>query len=174
MAKRKQPVRAKSSSVPDFFDLLRRGTHALQAGQAEEARKLLEQAHKLKPEQAEVTLNLAGAYILTKRYNLAVSLLETLSGREPDNPMVWTNLGAAYLGNPILAKDQHHERAIAAFKKAFDLNPRTPHIAYNLGLIYKDRNEFEPALHWFQEALIANPNDKDARRYVELLTADDE
>ncbi len=142
----------------------------MQAGQAEEARKLLEQAHRLNPEQTEVTLNLAGAYILTKRYPLAVSLLEALSQREPDNPMVWTNLGAAYLGNPVLAKDQHHERAIAAFKKAYDLNPRTPHIAYNLGLIYRDRREVESALHWFQQALLADPNDKDARWHVELLT----
>jgi tetratricopeptide (TPR) repeat protein len=40
---------------------------------------------------------------------------------------------------------------------------------YNLGLVHLDRRENERALHWFQRAIQANPNDRDARRFVEQL-----
>jgi tetratricopeptide (TPR) repeat protein len=99
-----------------------------------------------------------------------VQVLEPLSEREPQNPMVWTNLGAAYLGNPVLATGQDQQRAIQAFKRALAINPSTPNVAYNLGLIYRDRGEAELALHWFQRALQANPDDRDARSYIKKLT----
>lgn len=153
-----------------FFDLLRRGTAALQQGQAPQAVELLEQAQKINSDQPDLMLNLAGAYILTKKFGQAIALLEPLSEREPGNPMVWTNLGAAYLGNPVLARDEDHQRAVAAFERAIALNPATPHVAYNLGLIYLDRQENDKALDWFRKAVQANPNDRDARNYVKKLT----
>ncbi len=92
-----------------------------------------------------------------------------LSKRDPHNAMVWTNLGAAWLGNPVLADDSDQQRAIAAFERALELNPVTPTVAYNLGLIYFDRKEFDRALHWFKKAVQANPNDRDARQYIAKL-----
>ena len=154
----------------DFFDLLREGTQALQRGKTSTAIPLLEQAQQLEPENSDVILNLAGAYILTKKFKQAAALLEPLSQREPNNPMVWTNLGAAYLGNPILARDEHHEKAINAFKQAIKIDPKAPHVAYNLGLIYRDRKEYVDAIHWFKQALTSNPADKDAQRYIDQLT----
>ena len=159
-----------NKSNQDFIDLLRQGTQALQRGKTSTAIPLLEQAHELEPENSDVILNLAGAYILTKKFKQAVALLEPLSEREPNNPMVWTNLGAAYLGNPILARDENHEKAIAAFKNAIKIDPKAPHVAYNLGLIYRDRKEYDDAIHWFKQALRANPADKDAQRYIDQLT----
>ena len=154
----------------DFFDLLREGTQALQRGKTSTAIPLLEQAHRIDPENSDVVLNLAGAYILTKKFKEAAALLEPLSEREPDNPMVWTNLGAAYLGNPVLARDEHQTKAINAFKKAIKIDPKAPHVAYNLGLIYRDRKEYDDAIHWFKQALRANPGDGDAQRYIDQLT----
>ena len=167
MTKRRPP---KNQSEQDFAAFLREGTAALQRGQAEKARNLLERAHRLQPEDFSVTLNLAGACILTKNFKQAIDLLEPLSEREPADPMVWTNLGAAYLGNPILAKDEHHQKAIAAFERAYAVNPKTPHVAYNLGLISRDRQETAPAIEWFKRALEADPTDKDARQYVRQLS----
>jgi tetratricopeptide (TPR) repeat protein len=124
----------------------------------------------LDKENADAALNLGGAYILSKKFTKAVAVLEPLSKREPDNPMVWTNLGAAYLGNPVLAKDEDQQRAIGAFQRAIELNPVTPNVAYNLGLIYRDRKENNKALHWFRRAIQANPNDKDAGYYIKQLS----
>ncbi|RME98292.1 MAG: tetratricopeptide repeat protein [Chloroflexi bacterium] len=159
----------KNKPTNTFTDLLRQGTRALQQGKIEQSRKLLEKAHRLDSDHPDVILNLAGAYILSKKFKEAAALLEPLSERDPNNPMIWTNLGAAYLGNPILAKDEHHQKAIAAFKTAYWLDPQTPHVAYNLGLIYRDRKENDAAVDWFKRALQANPNDKDAKHYIEQL-----
>ena len=167
--RRKQP-RTGEQSERRFFNLLRRGTQALQDRELDKAIQLLERAYQLDPENEDAALNLGGAYVLSKKHAQALSILEPLSEREPENPMVWTNLGAAYLGNPVLARDQDQRRAIAAFERAIELNPVTPHVAYNLGLIYRDRKENREALYWFRRAVQADPNDQDARRYVKRLT----
>jgi Flp pilus assembly protein TadD len=156
-----------------IYDLLRQGTEALHKGEMSRAVRLLERAHRLDPTNADVALNLGGALILAKQFTRAVSILEPLSEREPHDPMVWTNLGAAYLGNPVLARDQDQKRAITAFERAIELNPATPNVAYNLGLIHRDRDEVDKALYWFQRALQTNPNDEDARSHTEKLTHDD-
>ena len=154
-----------------FFSLLSKGTQALHDGDIVKAIRLLERAHELDQENIDAALNLGGAYILSKKFSKAVTILEPLSERDPHNPMVWTNLGAAYLGNPILAKDEDQQRAITAFERAFELNPVTPNVAYNLGLINLDRQENDKAVRWFQKALQANPNDRDARNYIKQLTS---
>jgi tetratricopeptide (TPR) repeat protein len=79
-------------------------------------------------------------------------------------------LGAAYLGNPVLASAEKQQRAIAAFERALTINPVTPNVAYNLGLIYLDRRELEQALYWFQQAAQTNPNDRDALNYIRQLS----
>jgi tetratricopeptide (TPR) repeat protein len=170
---KKQQLDQIESPESRFFDLLRRGTQALHQGEVAQATRFLEQAHQLDSDNHDAALNLAGAYILSKKFNQAVAILEPLSERDPHNPMVWTNLGAAYLGNPILAKDDEQQRAIAAFERAIELNPVVPNVAYNLGLVYLDRNDLPQALHWFQRAIQANPNDRDASRYVAQLSQED-
>jgi Flp pilus assembly protein TadD len=154
------------------MQLLRRGTDALHRGEIPRATQLLKRAHQLRPENPDAALNLGGAYILAKRFARAVEILKPLSTREPENPMVWVNLGAAYLGNPVLARDREHEQAIGAFKMAYKLDPATPHVAYNLGLIYRDRDEREAALRWFRRALQADPLDRDARSHIEKIKRD--
>ena len=123
-------------------------------------------------ENLDAALNLGGAYILSKKFSKAVAILEPLSERDPHNPMVWTNLGVAYLGNPVLAKEKEQQQAIAAFEQALALNPATPNVAYNLALIYVDRQENEQALRRFRQALQANPNDRDAKNYIDRLTSE--
>jgi tetratricopeptide (TPR) repeat protein len=82
-------------------------------------------------------------------------------------------LGAAYLGDPDEAEDKDQQRAIAAFEQAIKLDPLAPNVAYNLGLIYRDRQDNGNALHWFKRALEADPNDKDAKHYIEQLSKTD-
>jgi tetratricopeptide (TPR) repeat protein len=160
---------------PIFEELYRSGTVLLHQGRAEESLPRLEQAHELDQSHLDAALNLSGAYILAKRFKQAVAVLEPLSQQSPDNLMVWTNLGAAYLGNPVLAQDEDQLRAITAFKKALAINPAAPNVAYNLGLIYRDRKDIEEAQYWFQQAIKANPNDDHARRiYAQLVESGEE
>ncbi|WP_420631202.1 tetratricopeptide repeat protein [Candidatus Leptofilum sp.] len=152
-----------------FEALLRRGSELLHRGKVNDAVPLLQEAHSLDPNHFDAALNLSGAYILTKKFKQAVMLLEQLSRQVPNNVMVWTNLGAAYLGNPVLARDEEQLQAVAAFKQALAIDPIAPNVAYNIGLIYRDRREYEVAISWFERAVQANPNDKDARNLIKKL-----
>jgi tetratricopeptide (TPR) repeat protein len=167
---KRRPPRQPENQEVKFFELLGQGTQALQQGRIIEAMDLLEQAYELNPDNPDLLLNLGGAYILGKQWKKALAVLEPLSERQPSNPMVWTNLGAAYLGNPILATDEKQQRAIGAFKLAIALDPSAPNVAYNLGLIYRDRKEYEEAISWFQRALKTNPRDRDARNFIARLS----
>ncbi|MCA9988260.1 MAG: tetratricopeptide repeat protein, partial [Anaerolineales bacterium] len=88
---------------------------------------------------------------------------------EPQNVMVWTNLGAAYLGNPILARPEEQDRAIEAFKQALVHDPIAPNVAYNIGLIYRDQKNIDEATYWFRKAIQANPRDNDARAWLDKM-----
>lgn len=152
-----------------FEALFRKGSDLLHQGKDSEAVPFLEQAHTLKPENFDAALNLSGAYILTRKFKKAVALLEKLRDQAPENVMVWTNLGAAYLGNPVLAHSDEQIQAIAAFEQALILDPDAPNVAYNIGLIYRDRQENAVAISWFKRALQANPNDRDAQNLISKL-----
>lgn len=152
-----------------FKEELNRGARLLAQGQAYLAQAVLERLYQLRPDHAAVAINLGGAYILGGQFKRAIPILEAVTAREPDNAMVWTNLGAAYLGNPVLATIQEQDKAIAAFERALECDPVAPHVAYNIGLIYRDRNDRDRAIHWFARALQANPLDSDARRILERL-----
>ena len=155
---------------PSFEQLFAQGTGLLHSGKLLEAVELLEAAHDVRPEHVDAALNLGGAYILSGQFTKAVPLLERLSQDAPENEMVWTNLGAAYLGNPVLARKEERIGAIAAFKRAYELDPATPNVAYNIGLVYRDLNDRVEAVYWFREALRNNPGDKDAQALLKRLT----
>jgi tetratricopeptide (TPR) repeat protein len=147
------------------------GTKLLHRGKVAQSLPYLERAYELGPEHVDTAINLSGAYILSKRFREAIEVLEPLSGQVTDNAMIWTNLGAAYLGNPILAGNEQQLEAINAFYEAYQLSPKAPSIAYNIGLIYRDRQEILKAIDWFERALKTNPNDNDAHRILEKLRA---
>jgi tetratricopeptide (TPR) repeat protein len=141
----------------------------LQQGEIDDAIIAFERLYAVTPENEDIALNLSAAYILRKQFRKAVPVLETLRDQHPDNAMIYTNLGAAYLGNPVLATDEMQLQAIEAFKHALTLNPSAPNVAYNIGLIYKDRRETDEAIYWFQRALRVNSADKDARAWIRKL-----
>lgn len=153
-----------------FEELFSHGTELLQSGRSLEAIDFLRRAHESRPDDVDAALNLGGAYVLSGKFKKAVPLLERLSRAAPDNEMVWINLGAAYLGNPVLAREKERSSAIAAFKRAYDINPATHNIAYNIGLVYRDQNDIHEAALWFRKAVEINPHDRHARNMLRKLT----
>ena len=152
-----------------FDDIFREGTRLLHRGKAEEAIPFLRQAVQMQPENVDAAINLSGALILDHKFRQAVTVLEPFKDPSSNNSMVWINLGAAYLGNPVLARDEEQMSAIAAFEHALEIDPLAPSVAYNIGLIYEDRKEFGESLLWLEKALRANPNDEHARRKLKRL-----
>lgn len=145
------------------------GTRLLQRGKPNEALPLLRRAHELRPDDADAALNLGGAYIMAGRHALAVPILEAAVQRAPDHVRLWINLGAAYLGNPITATEERQTRALGAFRRALTLDPFAPSVAYNIGLIHRDRGEIPEAVAAFRLATLSDPRDADAQRILARL-----
>ena len=150
----------------EFNSLLIKGTRLLHEGSLKEAAGLLERAYELNPDHHDASLNLSRADILMGSFKKAVPLLEKLVEREEANASVYTNLGAAYLGNPVLSRDEDQQKAIKSFKQALQVDPKAPNVAYSIGLIYRDRREFDRAERWFEKALEVNTADKDAQNQL--------
>ncbi len=161
---------SKSASDPGRAErvqrLLAEAAQLLSQHRPGEAVALLLKARELDPENPVAAINLGGAYILQGKHKQAIPLLERASQLEPDNPMVWINLAAAYLGKLPFSTPQMQDRAIEAFNRALALNPHAPHVNYNLGLIYLERNDIEQAALQFYAALEADPNDRDAETWL--------
>ena len=58
----------------------------------------MSEAWELDPQSAAAAINLGGAYVLQGKHERAIPALEAATRLEPDNPMAWVNLAAAYLG----------------------------------------------------------------------------
>ncbi len=129
----------------------------------------LMKVRELDPENTVAAINLGGAYILQGKHKQAIPLLERAAQWEPHNAMVWMNLAAAYLGKLPFATREMQDKAIAAFNRALALDPRAPHVHYNLGLIYMERQDIEQAALHFYAALEADPNDRDAQTWLDRI-----
>jgi len=168
-----RPTDAEQTEQADRADRVQRlvgeGARLLAARRPGEAAELLIEAWELDPQNAAAAINLGGAYILQGKHERAVPALEAAARLEPDNPMIWMNLAAAYLGKLPFATQERQDRAIAAFEKVVALNPQTPHVHYNLGLIYLERNDPERAAVHFGAALDTDPTDRDAQHWLDRI-----
>lgn len=143
-------------------ELLAEGARLLGQRRPGEAAGRLAQAAELLPDNVDVAINLGGAYILQGKYDKAVTVLERATALAPANAMLWVNLAAAHLGSLELSGPGQQERAIAAYERALQIDPATPNVHYNLGLVYKDRQDWAKARAHFTAALSVDASDADA------------
>jgi len=158
-----------SATEEEVKRLINQGADHLERGRPDLALQYLQKAWELDSSHVAAAINLAGAYILLGRHKEAIPLLEQAVTLEAHNPMIWVNLGAAYLGNPVLASLERQERAIQAFERALELQPGIPNVNYNLGLIFRDQQRWERARQEFERALEVNPVDHDARMLLDQV-----
>jgi tetratricopeptide (TPR) repeat protein len=154
---------------PEFRQVLIESARLLMQNRPGEAEAKLLPLYQAEPENADVLINLSGAYVLQRKWNKAVKLLSKAVKVHPTNTQLWMNLGAAELGPLPVAGPQQQERAIAAYQMALRQDPLAPNVHYHLGLIYKERGEFIRASAFFQRALEVNPNDRDARLWLDRV-----
>jgi Tfp pilus assembly protein PilF len=75
----------------------------------------------------------------------------------------------SYLGKQPFATTEMQDRAIEAYEKALSLDPNAPHVHYNLGLIYLERDDPIRASAHFYGALESDPSDRDAQLWLERI-----
>lgn len=155
----------------EFNRALAEGAWLLRTNQPAAAVDKLLPLYEQAPSNPDVAINLGGAYILLAKWNKAVRVLSKAAELHPDNAMLWSNLGAAYLGRLELAGPAQQQRAIRAYTRALEVDPAARNVNYHLGLIYKSRGDLAEAIVCFERELALNPADKDAQYWIDRLNA---
>jgi tetratricopeptide (TPR) repeat protein len=155
----------------EFNRTLAEGAWMLRTNRPGEAVEKLLPLYEQAPANADVAINLGGAYILLAKWNKAVRVLSKAAELHPENAMLWSNLAAAHLGRLELAGPQQQQRAIRAYERALAVDATAHNVNYHLGLIHKERGDLPRAIACFERELALNPADKDARYWIERLSA---
>lgn len=154
----------------DYRRILNESARLLRANRPGEAIAVLAPLQADMPDDPDIAINMGGALILQRKWGKAVEILKKAVDASPENVLLWTNLAAAYLGRLETSGPKHQARAIAAYEKALWIDPSTPNVHYHLGLIYKQQGNLSRSSAMFQRALEINPNDRDARYWMEKLS----
>ncbi len=140
------PERDSAAAPPAPFDqgvfLLHynRGREAFQEGRYAEARRELEQAQRLRRDDADV-LNLLGlVYFKTNAFPEAEVIYRRLVGENPNVFILHSNLGL------ILFKQGKLEESERYLLRAIELRPNYAKSHLYLGLLYRQKRKFVPAL----------------------------
>jgi len=72
--------------------------------------------------------------------------LESVTSREPENGRAWRNLGVAY------QQIKEHDRAIAAFQRALEVQPEMVAPAYQIALSYAAKQDGDHMFEWLGKA----------------------
>lgn len=117
-----------------------RGREAFQEGRYAEARRELEAAQRLRPDDADV-LNLLGlVYFKTNAFPEAEVIYRRLIGENPNVFILHSNLGL------ILFKQSKQEEAEHYLLRAVELRPNYAKSHLYLGLLYRQKKKFALAL----------------------------
>jgi tetratricopeptide (TPR) repeat protein len=135
-----------------------KGNYALllgEAGQTEEAVKLLRvQLHQSAADR-EIYLNIAQIYERARRYKEAeeaARAAESIAGAPRDNEMTWFLLGAIY------ERQKFFDKAETEFKKALEVNPKSASVLNYYGYMLGDLGiRLEEAQALVQRALAEDP-----------------
>jgi Flp pilus assembly protein TadD/uncharacterized protein (AIM24 family) len=117
-----------------------RGREAFQEGRYAEARRELEAAQRLRPDDADV-LNLLGlVYFKTNAFPEAEVIYRRLIGENPNVFILHSNLGL------ILFKQGKQDEAEQFLRRAIELRPNYAKSHLYLGLLYRQKKKFGLAL----------------------------
>lgn len=117
-----------------------RGREAFQEGRYAEARRELEAAQRLRPDDADV-LNLLGlVYFKTNAFPEAEVIYRRLIGENPNVFILHSNLGL------ILFKQGKHDEAEQFLLRAVELRPNYAKSHLYLGLLYRQKRKYGLAL----------------------------
>ena len=136
----RQPAVAPPFDQGVFLLHYNRGREAFQEGRYAEARRELEAAQRMRPDDADV-LNLLGlVYFKTNAFPEAEVIYRRLIRENPNVFILHSNLGL------ILFKEGKHDEAETFLQRAIDLRPNYAKSHLYLGLLYRQKKKFGLAL----------------------------
>lgn len=95
----------------------------------------------------EIQEALGIAFNLSSEYDKAVDCFQAAISKTPENAKLWNRLGASY------ANGQRAIEAVAAYKKALEIEPSFVRARYNVGIICINMKSYKEAVEHFLVAL---------------------
>lgn len=138
---------AESQSKITFSELYWQGLTQLQAGHADSAVSVFEQALQMKPGHSKAQINLARSYLKAKEFEKAQKVIEEVLASDS------TNADAHLVYGRVLQNTGKKEEAIEAYETSVDLREDNPYAYNNLGLIYLIDRDYESALTNLEKAV---------------------
>lgn len=145
------------------------------AGRKEEMVKEAERWIQLAPKDTEAVLALANIKAQVGDFAAAEKLFQDLAANDPQNaPTMYFNAGVSTMNKPGLGPEDR-KRAITAFRKALELNPKMAKAHMRMGECYLGLGDFPAARAAFENFLKAaapdDPEVKDAKEMIRALPA---
>jgi tetratricopeptide (TPR) repeat protein len=109
-------------------------------------------AYALEPNNLDLNINVANAYININDAMNALIHLNKMSSIHPHSEKVWFFMGNVFLRNG------EYEKSIAIYDKAIALNPHSFQSWINKGCALNHLNKFQEAIDCFDFCLKSNPN----------------
>ncbi len=125
----------------------------IQQGKIDEAISQLEQALRLRPDDAVQHSNLGLALAQAGRVSEAIAHYEQALRIKPDYAKAHSNLGLA------LARVGKPQEAMEQFEQALRINPNLADAQCNLGVVLAQTGRAPEAIEHFEQALRINPDD---------------
>jgi len=154
-----------SCGRPDYA--LTAGLLWLEAGAPSRAETLLQLAagssRLAGPQRAEALHGLARAALHRGRSQLAGDLLDAALRLSPGDGQIWNTLGV------LAVRDRRGHDAAMALTRAAELRPGDVSPLLNLGILYDEARQPEPAIRYLRLALARDPACLEARRRLDRL-----
>jgi tetratricopeptide (TPR) repeat protein len=139
-------------SIPgNYFPYYSLGVDLKEAGDLAEARGALLKADALKPDQADVRLELAIVYARQSEWEMARQELQVARRLNPEEPRI-----PLYMGE-VLWKLNRQDEALASLRESIRLNPSNWESHYRLASDLAQRGGFSEAAAEYKAALLLNP-----------------
>lgn len=143
------------------------------AGRKEDMGKEAERWLQLAPKDTEAVLTMANIKTEAGDFAAAEKLFQDLASSDPENaPTMYFNAGVSTMNKPGLGPEDR-KRAITAFKKAVELNPKMAKAYMRMGECYLGLGDYPTARAQFEQFLkVASPDDpevKDAKDMIKAL-----
>ena len=142
----------------DFQEAYSKGSEAFKQKSFEEARKYLEEAIKLKPNDVYAINRLAMTYKELGDFEAAKSLLgESLDAQKSEGKK--EDLYSQYLLGNTYLESGDVDKAIETLSLTVKENPTDKYARNSLALAYRTKGDYENCLKVLRESDLKNPND---------------
>ena len=157
------PNPPEQKTAPNLDSLILQAKDQLKINPAN-ARKLLEQALSLDPNNFEANLQLARLLTFQQDYQGAIPLYQKAQQLNSRIPEISFNLGFIYLNQG------KYDQAINSYAVCRALSPPfQDEVLTNMGLCYIKKNNYQQAQLLLREALMLNPKNTIAQNYLRSI-----